>query len=105
MTFAPDTANPDPSLASLSVGSLSLSPAFNASTFVYTATATTGGKAKVIAAPVDKQDGIAITVNGSTVKNGGEVTWAAGANTVAVTVTNNSDPSAVSVYTVTVTAS
>ena len=105
MTFAPDTANPDPSLASLSIGSLSLSPAFNASTYVYTATATTGSKAKIIAAPVDKMDGVVITVNGSTVKNGGEVTWAAGANTVAVTVTNNSDPSAISVYTVTVTAS
>lgn len=105
MTFAPDVANADPQLSALTIGTLSLTPAFDASTYIYTATAATGGKAKISAAAVDKQDGITITVNGTSVKNGGEVTWAAGVNTVAVTVTNNSDPSAVSVYTIAVTAS
>lgn len=105
MTFAPDVANADPQLSALTIGTLSLTPAFDASTYIYTATAATGGKAKISAAAVDKQDGITITVNGTSVKNGSEVTWAAGVNTVAVTVTNNSDPSAVSVYTIAVTAS
>lgn len=105
MTFAPDVANADPQLSALTIGTLSLTPAFDASTYIYTATAATGGKAKISATAVDKQDGITITVNGTSVKNGSEVTWAAGANTVAVTVTNNSDPSAVSVYTIAVTAS
>lgn len=105
MTFAPDVANAEPELSALTIGSLELSPAFDKSTYVYTATASTGGTAKINAAPVDKADSVVITVNGTTVKNGGTATWAAGANTVAVSVTNNSDPSAVSVYTVTVTAS
>ena len=105
MTFAPDVANAEPQLSALTVGSLTLSPTFDASTYVYTTTATTGSKSKINATPVDKADSVVITVNGNSIKNGAEVTWAAGANTVAVTVTNNSDPSAVSVYTVTVTAS
>lgn len=105
MTFAPDVANADPQLSALTIGSLTLSPTFDASTYVYTATASTGGTAKITATPVDKADTVVITVNGTTIKNGGSATWAAGANTVAISVTNNSDPSAVSVYTVTVTAS
>ena len=105
MTFAPDVANAEPQLSALTVGSLTLSPTFDASTYVYTTTATTGSKSKINATPVDKADSVVITINGNSIKNGAEVTWAAGANTVAVTVTNNSDPSAVSVYTVTVTAS
>lgn len=105
MTFAPDTANADPQLSALTVGSLTLSPAFDASTYTYAAAASTGGTAKITAVPVDANDSVAITVNGTAVKNGGTATWAAGVNTVAVTVTNNDDASAVSVYTVTVTAS
>lgn len=105
MTFAPDVANADPQLSALTVGSLTLSPTFDKATYVYTSTAATGGKAKVTATPVDKADSVVITVNGNSIKNGAEVTWVAGVNTIAVTVTNNSDPSAVSVYTVAVTAS
>lgn len=105
MTFAPDVANADPQLSALTVGSLTLSPAFDASTYTYTAAASTGGTAKITAAAVDANDSVAITVNGTALKNGGTATWAAGVNTVAVTVTNNDDASAVSVYTVAVTAS
>lgn len=105
MTFAPDVANAEPQLSALTVGSLTLSPTFDASTTAYTATASTGGKAKITATAVDSKDSITVTVNGTPLKNGGEATWAAGENTVAVTVMNNDDPSAVAVYVVTVTAS
>lgn len=105
MTFAPDVANADPQLSALTVGSLTLSPAFDASTYTYTAASSTGGTAKITAAAVDTNDSVAITVNGTALKNSGTATWAAGVNTVAVTVTNNDDASAVSVYTVAVTAS
>lgn len=105
MTFAPDTANAAPQLSALTIGSLVLSPAFDADVTAYTSTASTGGTAKVTATPVDNADTVAITVNGTPMKNGGTATWAAGTNTVAVTVTNNTDPSATAVYVVTVTAS
>lgn len=105
MAFAPDTANAAPQLSALTIGSLVLSPAFDADVTAYTSTASTGGTAKVTATPVDNADTVAITVNGTPMKNGGTATWAAGTNTVAVTVTNNTDPSATAVYVVTVTAS
>lgn len=105
MTFAPDTANAAPQLSALTIGSLVLSPAFDADVTAYTSTASTGGTAKVAATPVDNADTVAITVNGTPMKNGGTATWAAGKNTVAVAVTNNTDPSATTVYVVTVTAS
>ena len=105
MTFAPDTANAAPQLSALTIGSLVLSPAFDADVTAYTSTASTGGTAKVTATAADAADGVTITVNGTPMKNGGTATWAAGTNTVAVTVTNNTDPSATTVYVVTVTAS
>lgn len=105
MTFAPDVANASPELSALTIGSLTLSPTFDPATYTYTSTAATAGTAKVTATPVDAKDTVSITVNGTALKNGGTATWAAGVNTVAITVTNNSDPSAVSVYTVAVTAS
>lgn len=105
MTFAPDIANASPELSALTIGSLTLSPTFDPATYTYTSTAATAGTAKVTATPVDAKDTVSITVNGTALKNGGTATWAAGVNTVAITVTNNSDPSAVSVYTVAVTAS
>lgn len=105
MTFAPDTANAAPQLSALTIGSLVLSPTFDADVTAYTSTASTGGTAKVAATPVDNADTVAITVNGTPMKNGGTATWAAGTNTVAVAVTNNTDPSATTVYVVTVTAS
>lgn len=105
MTFAPDTANAAPQLSALTIGSLVLSPTFDADVTAYTSTASTGGTAKVTATAADAADGVTITVNGTPMKNGGTATWAAGTNTVAVTVTNNTDPSATAVYVVTVTAS
>lgn len=104
MTFAPDTANPAPQLATLSIGSLSLSPAFDPGTTSYTA-ATTGTSAKVTATAADAADSVTITVNGEAIANGGTATWNAGANTVAVAVQDNSGTGGVAVYTVTVTKS
>lgn len=104
MTFAPDTANPAPQLATLSIGSLTLSPTFDAGTTSYTAT-TTGTSAKVTATAADAADSVTITVNGEAIANGGTATWNAGANTVAVAVQDNSGTGGVAVYTVTVTKS
>lgn len=104
MTFAPDTANPAPQLATLSIGSLALSPAFDPGTTTYTAT-TTGTSAKVTATAADAADGVTITVNGEAIANGGTATWNTGANTVAVAVQDNSGTGGVAVYTVTVTKS
>ena len=104
MAFAPDTANPAPQLASLSIGSLTLSPTFDAGTTSYTAT-TTGTSAKVTATAADAADSVTITVNGEAIANGGTATWNAGANTVAVAVQDNSGTGGVAVYTVTVTKS
>lgn len=105
MTFAPDIANAAPALSALTIGTLTLSPTFDPATYAYTSTAATAGTAKVSATLLDSKDSVTITHNGNAIKNGGTVTWAAGLNTIAITVTNNSDPSAVSVYTVAVTAS
>lgn len=105
MTFAPDIANAAPALSALTIGTLTLSPTFDPATYTYTSTAATAGTAKVSATLLDSKDSVTITHNGNAIKNGGTVTWAAGLNTIAITVTNNSDPSAVSVYTVAVTAS
>lgn len=104
MAFAPDTANPAPQLASLSIGSLTLSPTFDAGTTSYTAT-TTGASAKVTATAADRADSVTITVNGEAIANGGTATWNTGTNTVAVAVQDNSGTGGVAVYTVTVTKS
>lgn len=104
MTFAPDTANPAPTLSALNIGGLALSPAFDPDTTTYTATATAATN-KINATAADAGDTVAITVNGTAIANGGTATWITGSNTVAVTVTDGSDASAVKVYTVTVTKS
>lgn len=100
------SANAD--LSALSLGSLTLDPAFSASKISYTA-ATTNAANTVTATPADAGASIVITNKGSTgsaeeVSNGSAVAWKAGANTLTVTVTAENG-TATKTYTVTVTKS
>lgn len=101
MTFAADTAN-DALLQSLSVGTESLSPGFDATVQSYTIATASNASDKIEATPAVAGAQVAINYNGSNVRNGGTVTWAAD-NTphpLTITVTNGN---AVRVYTVMVT--
>ena len=86
-------------LASLSIGSLTLSPAFSAEKTSYTA-ATTNSTNVVSAAAADTDAEVVILVNGSSHTSGQSATWDDGENTVIVVVTNGS---ATKTYRVTVT--
>ena len=88
-------------LASLTIGSLTLTPAFDAGTVAYTA-ATQNATNTITAVAADAQAEVAITVNGSTHTNGQAAAWETGDNVVRVTVTNGN---ATKAYTVTVTKS
>ncbi len=98
--FPADTAN-DAQLIALAVGSQSLTPTFSSTTYSYTLTASTA-TAKIEATPSQAGAKVAISYNGSNVRNGGTVTWLADntAHPLAVTVTQGN---AVRVYTVSVT--
>lgn len=92
----------DATLASLSLGSATLSPAFSAATTTYTAT-TTNATNVINAVPAAAGSEVAITVNETQVDNGSSVTWQTGANTVKIIVT--ADDGTTETYTVTVTKS
>lgn len=86
-------------LSGLTIGSLSLTPAFDSATKAYTAT-TTNASNKVTAAPTDESAEVSI-LNGETpVENGGSAAWETGENVLTITVTNGT---AEETYTVTVT--
>lgn len=93
----------DATLSDLKIGSLTLSPAFNAATTAYTA-ATTNATNTVTAMPADAGAEIEVKVGSEVIPNGSAATWAAGANTVTVTVTA-ADGTTTKAYTVTVTKS
>lgn len=91
----------DARLASLTIGTLTLSPAFNKSVFVYEA-ATTNATNTITAVAKDGEATIEI-LNGETpVVNGAAATWQAGANTVTINVTSGTETET---YTVVVTKS
>lgn len=100
MTFAADTAN-NAKLSALTVGSLSLSPAFDGDVLSYTATAS-AATAAVNATTEVAGAQVAIAYNNANVKNGGSVTWLAdgAAHPLTVTVKNGNETV---VYTVNVT--
>lgn len=100
MDFPADTAN-DAQLTALAVGSQSLTPTFSSTTYSYTLTAS-AANAKIEATPSQPGAQVAISYNGSNVRNGGTVTWLADstAHPLTVTVTQGN---AVRVYTVNVT--
>ena len=94
-------ATEDATLESLAIGSDTLSPTFNANVTEYTTTA--GSASETITATANDSDAtVVVIVNGNSVTNGGSVTWATGANSVAIIVTNGS---ASMRYNVTVTKS
>lgn len=100
MVFAADTAN-NAKLSGLTVGSITLSPAFDSNVLSYSANAT-AATAAVTATPEVAGAQVAISYNGANVKNGGTVTWLADgkAHPLTVTVKNGNE---VMVYTVNVT--
>lgn len=99
--FAPDQANPAvAALSALSIGGLTLTPTFDPATDTYTA-ATTNATNMISAVPA-VGGAVEITSGGKKVTNGSSVTWASGANSVAVKVTNGGQSKT---YTVTVTKS
>ncbi|MCM1024641.1 MAG: cadherin-like beta sandwich domain-containing protein [Prevotella sp.] len=78
---------PDCTLSSLSIGSLTLSPAFNSAVDSYTVV--TQNNTNTVTAAAAAGAVIEITVGGKTVENGSAATWESGENTVTVKVTNN----------------
>lgn len=101
MTFAADNAN-NAMLQSLSIGTESLNPGFDADTYAYTIAAASNASDKIEATPAQAGAQVAISYNGNNVRNGGTVTWLTDgqAHPLTVTVTQGN---AVRVYTVQVT--
>lgn len=97
------TPSDDATLSALSIGSLSLTPAFAKATVSYTAT-TTNATNTITAVPSDASAAIKVTVNDVEIDNGTAATWQTGSNTVKVLVTAP-DGEAAKTYTVTVTKS
>ncbi len=86
----------DARLASLKIGALTLSPAFNKSVMVYTL-ATTDATNTITAVAMDGEATIAIKVNDVAHTNATAATWEAGANTVEITVTSGTETETYSV--------
>lgn len=102
VAFAPDTANPsDAYLSALTIGSLTLTPAFSPTTITYSA-ATTAASHAINATAAKAGAVIEIQHDGDPVTNGGTITWDSGANVVTVKVSYGTT---VKTYTVTVTKS
>jgi HK97 family phage major capsid protein len=93
--------NEDARLASLAIGALALSPAFNKSVHVYTA-ATTNETNTINAVAKDGEATIEILNGDTPVANGAAATWGEGANILTINVTNGVETET---YTVTVTKS
>lgn len=101
MSFAQDVANPVvAALQSLTIGGLSLSPAFAPGTDTYTAD-TTNAQDAISAVPTMGAS-VTVKVGKTQVQNGGNATWSEGSNVVTITVNNGENSK---VYTVTVTKS
>jgi len=92
------TSTDAPKLSALAIGSLTLTPAFDADTTTYAATTTNTSDAVTFTAPLGVT--VAATANGASIASGDSVTWNEGANTVTVTLTG---ATASTTYTVTVT--
>ena len=88
-------------LSVLTIGSLTLSPEFDADTVTYTAATTNAGN-KITAVPKFADAKIEIKNGSAVIENGGTASWNAGENTVTVKVTNDN---VTKTYTVTVTKS
>lgn len=87
-------------LSNLTIGSLTLTPAFDAGTTTYTAT-TSNATNKVDVVAKDSNAAVEIKHGSDTIQNGSSVTWTPGENILTVTVT--AGESVTKTYTVTVT--
>ena len=102
------TPSNDATLSALSLGSVSLSPAFDSETTTYTAS-TTNATNTVTATPANAGAKVVITNKGTAgdaveIPNGTAATWQAGTNTLTITVTAE-DGTTTKAYTVTVAKS
>ena len=84
--YEPDYSGTAVSLSDLTIGSINLSPAFDADVTEYTA-ATSNATNTITATLNDNTADAVITVNGDSLTNGGSATWETGENTVVITVT------------------
>ncbi len=78
---------PDCTLSALTIGSLTLTPAFDATVTSYAVT-TENNTNTVTATAKDEDATVSIKANGTAVTSGSAATWITGANTVEVKVTN-----------------
>ena len=78
----------DATLSALTIGSVTLSPTFNAGVYKYTAT-TSNATNTVTATANDNDSTVIVTVNGNSIASGGSATWETGENTVKVIVSND----------------
>ena len=85
-TFAGDTAN-DATLIDLTVGTETLSPAFESNKFNYTIASATGADGAVTATPAQAGAKVEMTYDGKNVVNGGTIKFS-GTKTLTVTVKN-----------------
>ena len=99
--FAADTAN-DADLQALSIGTNTLSPAFNVDTLAYTIATANADTAKVEATTVQPAASVEIAYNGQNVRNGGTVTLLKDGQPHPLTVTVKNG-NAVKVYTINIT--
>lgn len=100
------TPSNDATLASLKIGSLTLSPTFAAGTTSYTAS-TSNASNIVTAEPADAGASVAVVLNGTAIPNGSAAAWSSansGVNELVITVTAE-DGTTTKAYTVTVTKS
>ena len=88
-------------LSGLTIGSLTLTPAFDPDVTEYTVS-TTNASNKVTATPTSADAEVVITANDVEIESGDSVTWEEGENEVVVEVTGDGGTTT---YTVTVTAS
>lgn len=99
--YEPDCSGTTVSLSNLTIGSISLSPAFDSDVTEYTA-ATSNATNTITATLNDDTAGAVITVNGDSLTNGSSASWETGENTVNITVTKGTSSKK---YTVIVTKS
>lgn len=99
--YEPDYSGSAVSLSDLAIGSINLSPTFDADVKEYTA-ATSNATNTITATLNDNTADVVITVNGDSLTNGGSASWETGENTVKITVTKGTSSKK---YTVIVTKS
>ena len=82
-----DISGADVTLSALTIGALTLTPAFSSDVTSYAVTTSNASNA-VTATATDSDAGVVITVDGNSITNGSSVSWEDGENNVVVTVSN-----------------